>query len=310
MSHADDNTYPTHHVAALLPAYLNGTLDVRDDAYVRRHLSGCEPCRMELASWEAFRDVTRSATMPASSPSPAIFMRILAEIDAAPAPVPFAHIAQHSAQPSIARDALALWRLLLRQPRLIHRSIWIASTAAMIFTTIYAAALGTLHEPSILALFLPVISAGGMAFLYGPEANPALELELATPTSPRLTLLCRVALLLGYDLALAFAATAILAALHGQSPGALITTWLGPLALLSTGSLLTSLVCGPVIAATGAFAVWFAQFFQLDATYAVRLTSTPFWQTNPLTLALAAFLLFLALFYAPKQGRLAHVAED
>ncbi|MGZ3676647.1 MAG: anti-sigma factor [Ktedonobacterales bacterium] len=310
MRHADDNTYQTHHVAALLPAYLNGTLDVRDGERVRRHLTGCEPCRMELASWEVFRDVARSATTPASSPSPAIFTRILAEIDAAPAPVPFAHIAQHGAPPSMARDALALWHILLHQPRLIHRSIWIASTVAMIFTTIYAAALWTLDGPSILAIFLPVIAAAGMAFLYGPEANPALELELATPTSPRLTLLCRVALLLGYDLALAFGATAVVAALHGQSPGALITTWLGPWALLSAGSLLTSLVFGPIIAATGAFAVWLAQFFQLDATYAVRLTSAPFWQTNPLTLSLAAFLLFLALFYAPKQGRLARVANE
>jgi anti-sigma factor RsiW len=310
MGHADDQTYPTHHVAALLPAYLNGTLDARDGERVRRHLTGCEPCRIELASWEAFRDVTRRATMPASSPSPAIFTRILAEIDAAPAPAAVAHIGQHRAQPSMAREAATLWRILLRQPRLIHRSIWIASTAAMIFTTIYAAALWTPNEPSMLAIFLPVIAAGGMAVLYGPEANPALELELATPTSPRLTLLCRVALLLGYDLALAFAATAIVATLHGQSPGALITTWLGPLALLSAGSLLTSLICGPIIAATGAFAVWFAQFFQLDATYAVRLTSTPFWQTNPLTLSLAAFLLILALLYAPNQGRFARVANE
>lgn len=308
MGHADSNTDQTHHIAALLPAYLSGTLDVRDDERVRRHLAGCEPCRMELTSWEAFRDIARNATAATLAPSPAVFTRILGEIDGPPAPAVV--IAQHTAQAPVIRAAAALWRMLLYQPRLIHRGIWVASTFAMIFTTIYAAALWTQQGPNMLAIFLPTIAAGGMAFLYGPEANPALELELATPTSPRLTLLCRVALLLGYDLALAFGATAIVAALHGQSPVELITTWLGPLALLSAGSLLISLICGPIIAATGAFAVWLAQFFQFDATYAVRLTSAPFWQTNPLTLSLAAFLLFLALFYAPKQGRWAQVAKE
>lgn len=308
MGHADSNTDLTHHIAALLPAYLNGTLAARDDERVRRHLAGCEPCRMELTSWEAFRDVARNATAATPAPSPAIFTRILAEIDVSPAPTVV--IAPHSARPAMLREAAILWHILLRQPRLIHRGIWVASTIAMIFTTIYAAALWTLNEPNMLVIFLPAIAAGGMAFLYGPEANPALELELATPTSPRVTLLCRVALLLGYDLALAVGATTIVALMHGQSPGTLITTWLGPLALLSAGSLLMSLVFGPIIAATGAFAVWFAQFFQFDATYAVRLTDAPFWQTNPLTLSLAALLLFLALLYAPKQGRLAHAAEN
>ncbi len=307
MGHADDNAYQTLHATALLPAYLNDTLAARDSERVRQHLAVCEPCRMELTSWEAFRDVARHATAAVPAPSPTIFTTILAEIDASPAP---ASIAQHSARPTMLRQAAMLWHILLRQPRLIHCGIWVASTLAMMFTTTYAAVLWTPNAPSVLAIFLPAIAAGGMAFLYGPEANPALELELATPISPRLTLLCRVALLLGYDLALAFGATAIVAALHGQSPAALITTWLGPLALLSAGSLLTSLVCGPIIAATGAFAVWLAQFFQLDATYAVRLTSAPFWQTNPLTLSLAAFLLFLALFYAPNQGRLTQMAKD
>lgn len=306
MDHADDDTDQTRHIVALLPAYLNGTLDARDGYRVRRHLAVCEPCRMELTSWEAFRNVARSAIAATPAPSPAIFTHILAAIDTSPSPVA---IVQHSARPVMLRDVTVLWRIMLRQPWLIHRAIWVASTLAMIFTTLYAAALWTPNTPSALAIFLPTIAAGGMAFLYGPEANPALELELATPTSPRVTLLCRVVLLLSYDLALALGATAVVAALHGQSPIALITTWLGPLALLSAGSLLASLICGPIIAATGAFAVWFAQFSHLDATFAVRLTSAPFWQTNPLTLSIAAFLLFLALFYAPKQGRLAHVAE-
>lgn len=306
MSHTDD-LYQTQHVGALLPAYLNDTLDLRDGERVRRHLVHCEACQLELASWETFRDVTRDAATTASSPSPAVFSRILAEIESTPALVVSA---QHHTRPFEIPQMAAFWHVLLRQPRLIHRGIWAASTIAMIFTTVYAAVLWTLHGPSVLAIFLPAIAAGGIAFLYGPEADPALEMTLTMPTSPRVTLLCRIVLLLGYDLVLAFGATVLVAILHGEAPAALITTWLGPLALLSAGSLLVSLVFGPIIAATGAFAVWLAQFFQLDATYAVRLTSAPFWQTNPLTLSLAAFLLILALFYAPKQGRWARMAED
>lgn len=306
MGHADD-TYQSQHVAALVPAYVNGTLDVRDTEHVRLHLVRCAACRRELASWEAFRDVTRDATARATAPSPAVFTRILAEIDTAPTP---ATSAQRSARPPVAREMATLLHVLLRQPRLIHRGIWVASTIAMLVTTVYAAALWAPHGPSALAIFLPAIAAGGMAFLYGPEADPALEVTLATPTSPRVMLLCRVVLLLGYDLALAFAATALVTMLHGEPPATLITTWLGPLALLSASSLLISLMFGPIIAATGAFAVWLAQFFQLDATYAVRLTSAPFWQTNLLTLTLAAFILFLAVFYAPRQGRMARMAEE
>ena len=303
---ADDDSYQTHHVAALLPAYLNGTLDARASEHVRRHLAECGACRQERASWETFRDIAQYATASVEAPSPLVFAHILAEIDVAPAPVASV---EERAQPSAIRKLVAFWRLLLRQPQLMHRAIWVASTVAMIFAALYAAAIWTFHGPSILAMFLPVIAAGGMAFLYGPEADPALEVMLATPLSPRLTLLCRVMVLLGYDVALALGATTLIAVLHGAPPGALVTTWLGPLALLSAGSLLTSLVLGPSIAAAGSFAVWLAQFFQLDATYAVRLTSAPFWQTNPLTLALAAFLLFLALLYTPNPGRLVRMTH-
>jgi hypothetical protein len=210
-------------------------------------------------------------------------------------------------QPAMASAAVT-WKALLgivaRQPRLIHRGVWIASALAMASAAVYGAALHTGQGAQALGLFLPVIAAAGAAFLYGHEADPGLEIALATPTAGRLILASRLALLVGYDAALALGVTLIVAAAHGEAIGAVAALWMGPMALLSAGSLLVSLLLGPFVAAGAAFAVWFAQFTQLAHGLAPQLGAGPAWQTSPLTFAAAAIFLLAAFLYAPRRERL------
>ncbi len=41
------------HVADLLPAYINDTLDRAEVGRVRQHLAACEACAAELRAWSA-----------------------------------------------------------------------------------------------------------------------------------------------------------------------------------------------------------------------------------------------------------------
>jgi hypothetical protein len=194
------------------------------------------------------------------------------------------------------------WQIVARQPRLIHPGVWLGTTLGIAGAALYAAVLRGPGGLNVLGMFLPIIAAGGMAFLYGAPADHSLEVALATPTSARLVLLSRVVLLLGYDLLLALGATLLVAALHGQGLAAVgAALWLGPVALLSAGSLLLSLVFGPAVAVVSACAVWFAQFISLDAGAGLRLTSDPSRLTNPLVALLAAALFLIALAYVPRQ---------
>ncbi len=196
-------------------------------------------------------------------------------------------------------------RVGARQPWLIHRSVWIASTLAIALVALYAALLHGPEGSGVLGIGLPLVAAAGAAFLYGHEADAGLEVTLAAPTSSRMILLTRTGLLIGYDAVLALGATALVAATHGGGLTAVAGLWLGPMALFSTGSLLVSLVLGPLVAVSGAAALWLAQTLDVSTLGSVRLSVSPLWQTTPLTLTLAVVLLGLALLYLPHRERLA-----
>jgi len=206
-----------------------------------------------------------------------------------------------------ARGGATQWaQMTLAQARLIHIGLWVASALCVACVTLYAA-LKYQGGLTTLAVALPMIAAAGAAFIYGREADPALEVALATPASPRAILLSRVGLVFGYDVALGLVATAIVALTHGENVASAIALWLGPSALLASGALLLSLLLGPLVSVVSAASIWLAQFVQLQNTGGasdLHLTLDPLWGANWLTLALAAVLLLLAVIYAPRQERL------
>lgn len=73
-------------VAALLPWYVNGTLDAEERAKVGRHVEDCPACRQELAALRALADRIAAAPVPRRSPE-AAYARLrdtLAQREAAP----------------------------------------------------------------------------------------------------------------------------------------------------------------------------------------------------------------------------------
>ena len=199
-----------------------------------------------------------------------------------------------------------MWRVLVSQWRLLRRSVWLASALATALAIMYALALGNrAREIDVITFALPLIAATGTAFLYGPENDPGLELALATPTSMRLVLLGRFALLFGFDGAAALLGTALLVAVRGEGYWGLTSLWVGPMLLLAAASLVLSLIFGPLVAAAAAAGLWVGRYIRLGDGPSLHLTSPALWQTSPLTLGIACGLLVIALLLVPHIERLA-----
>jgi len=297
-------TVDRHHVADLLPAYLNGTLSEPEGRRVAAHLDACVQCRAELAFWRAVRGAATAAFGPAPAPPEGVLARALAEVGEARSP----------GSPS-ARLSLA-WQLLAGQAPLVETRIWAASALTMALGCVVALlAASPTAAGATLALFAPAIAAMGVAFVYGPENDPSLEIALSTPTPPRLVLLARLTLVYGYDLALALAATGVLALAKGEvGLLPLVSLWIGPMLFLSALALLGSFFIGPTSATLLAMGLWATKL--LAATYPVAPLAFPvagliesFWQSEAVLLPLAALLFAGALLYAPRMapqpGRLA-----
>ncbi|MBL7258609.1 zf-HC2 domain-containing protein [Paractinoplanes lichenicola] len=221
-----------------LPAYAAGVLDAAESARVSEHLADCPDCRADLAAWQSIATAAPPARL--SPPDPARLVRTVLTRSATE-PV------RESGRPRRLRHLAAL---LLAEARLIRPAVPIASALVM--------ALGVavvLLQPVagsaglVLSLIAPLVAAAGVAGTY--RAGP--ELIASLPTSGRLLLLVRLALVFGYDLVLATAASAVLAA---GSLHTLIAAWLGPMALLASLSLLVAVRFGPDVALGVAVGLW------------------------------------------------------
>ena len=299
---------PDNHeeVAELLPAYLNGRLDAVTLSLVDEHLASCLLCQQELAAWEFVRGATRQAFAITPLPSTQVMDAVWARLDA---PV---------AQPQIARrgspwHALTrLWLVFRAQIPLLHKSIWIASALVCLFgltltILMHPHTAGLKHmASSLLVLFIVVVGASGSAFIYGSSIDPGFELTLTTPTSMRFLMLCRMALVLGYNFLLALLASAVFALLYGGSLWGFIQLWLGPLLFFSSLGLAISLFVGSTFAllCTAIIEV----FRSFPNNLASRLINLPLPSldlnsTNPQLLLVAFLLIIFAVLFVPKQPR-------
>ena len=294
-------------VSDLLPLYVSGALERERALAVEKHLGGCAECRADLALWRAAASEILAGGQAIASPG-RLAERALEQIHRSPA-----SRASSAGAPAKLRRA---GQLLRSQAPLVQREIWSASAAVIGLGTV--AALIAAHSGFIYVL-APLMAAACVAMIYGPDNDPAYELALSTPASPRQILLARLALVFGYNLVLVLAATlALLPVLPEPLLGSLVLAWLAPMTFLSAAALVLSLWTGALNAISITYIAWLSHLvvFPLRSPQAgpklpavileVMAGYQNFWQTPPVLLALAALLFGLAFWLAGRQkhGRL------
>jgi hypothetical protein len=301
-----DAARANHHIADLLPAYVNETLDALDAERVRYHLATCAACRDELAFWRTVAGTAWVTLAPSAvqAPSLALLDGVWQRLDAS-------ERERASALRALWRRASWAGQVLRAQVPLVPKGIWIASATVMLLTFIIMSAWAAGSLPYLLGFIAAPVMAAGCAFIYGPDHDPALEVTLATPVSPRLVLLGRLALVFGYNVCLTLCVTLLVVLTRGASFGVLVSYWLGPLLLLTGLSLLLSATLGTVAGIAGPAGLWCLRFLlsvlmTTNGQPAVdEAAFAAIWQTNPTTLAIAAVLLIAAVLYAPRRARTA-----
>jgi len=281
-------------IADLLPMYVSGGLERSERQKVEHHLAGCAECQADLELWQAVSSEIVSANRQLAA-SPALAERALARIYA------------QRKTPSVFRRAM---QLLQTQVPLVRQEIWPASLVVMVMG--FGVALLSGHA-EVVRVLSPLVAAASLAAIYGPEYDPAVELALATPTSPRQILLARLTLVYGYNLLLALAASlGLLTMVPAEMLGRLILGWLGPMTFLSALALVLSLWIGTANAVAIAYGAWAVHLISggilISSDALVSVQAMPwlaayqqFWNSPLLLLALAAMLASWAVWQAGRQ---------
>ena len=292
----------------LLPAYAAGSLPRADRDRVRAHLADCPRCRAELAAWQV---IAAAATPAEAAPEPARVVRAALTRSAIEGPAGPPRAGHR------ARRLRHLGALVVAEARLIRPAVPVASALVMLLgvaIVLFQAAAGAAGAGAglVLALLAPIVAAAGVAGTYRSRRDPVGEVVAATPTSGRLLLLVRLAIVVGYDLVLALAASAGLSATGAAgtaSLNALVGAWLGPMALLSSLSLVIAVRFGPDVALGAAVGLWAVRILAdsalagglLDHDWPARFI-VAVWSTNAPVLAVSAAIAAAAVAWAGRTG--------
>ncbi len=295
-------------IVELLPIYASGKLEDLRAGQVREHLATCDLCQRELASWEVLQGVTRLAASALPLPSEHLMAGVWSRIDAASA-----LDVQTQRRWSWSRVFSTTWQLFRSQVPIIPRSVWLASALVCVLGLIltfvmvlHASTVNIRHAAgSVLVLFIIVAGSSGCAFIYGSSIDPGFEWTIATPTSMRLIMLCRMGSVLLYNLLLGMLASAVFTAATGGSLWEMVQLWLGPLIFLSSLCLALSLFLSTAFALTCTMVLGMLQVFptaimeRLIGRFAVPLLSLD--PRSPVLWIGALVLLVCVVCFLPRQ---------
>ncbi|MBF8282547.1 MAG: hypothetical protein HW378_1462 [Anaerolineales bacterium] len=243
--------------------------------------------------------VRRLQSWSAPKPGPTATVKLIARLEAE-IPNPQSPIT----------NLLSSWPILLlrAQLRVVRGEIWAASALVMALGLLVTLATYSAAEAWPLVLVAPLVAATGVAFIYGPDVDPALEIELATPVPPRLVLLARLALVFGFNLIMGLAASLILSLARAEVAfWPLVSTWLAPLSFLSAlAFLLTVFTVNSTTSAMISLLGWaFQSLRQLGGLKAVAwfMPDLMAASARPWLWALALLLAALALWLGGREER-------
>ena len=269
-------------IFALLAQYAAGQLTAVQKQAVDRHLAGCAVCRDELAFWKDVSGVVKDNPTRAAAPR-AVLQAALAEIRVEEQRTsPFTHV----------------WEVLKSQAPLVRSEIWSASFMVLILGFIVTL---VADKAAVFYALAPVVSAAGLALIYGGKQDPAFELTLATPTSQVEILLARSLLVFAYNLLLTILISLGLVAVYSFSTVALlISEWIAPMTFLSALGLGISVIAGSENAILATYLFWLSRYLLM--TNAARKffgsgaqIMLNFWQSNAILYGLSGLLLLYVI---------------
>lgn len=268
-------------ISVLLPFYVSGKLTDDEHIQVKEHLENCVACRAELEMWQGVSDVmVRDYQL--LNPPQEILRKVL-----------------ESTQENAAKANLIskFWKIVGAQIPLVNRDIWPASLLVLVLgfaITLIADKVGFLFA------IAPLVSAGGLAFIYNKEHDPAFELVLSTPVSQIQILLARSVLVFGYNFILvAILSWGISLSYSTDLVLPLIVEWLAPMTFLSTLALCISIFSSSENAIFIAYFLWLGKYLFLSPEFSALFGLTGdvfllFWQT-PIVLYVVSVCLFVAM---------------
>lgn len=218
------------HPREVLPLIAEG---LRPPDEVRAHLAACESCTaaVEALSPLDLGYVWDGVAAEADAPKAGILERFLVACGAGSGPARFA-----ATTPSL-------------------RAEWLLAGAGTLALAVLGMAVSTQGAISLVLLFAPVVAAALVAFAYGPASDPTYELVAATPLSPLLALLLRLAVVLSASSILVLAADAVAGA-PGVRPA-----WFLPMTFVALLAAAIGVKSSPALGAGVGMAVWSAVVF-------------------------------------------------
>lgn len=282
----------THEeISALLPFYVSGELTENEYIQVKNHLEECAECREDLEMWRSISEVMEKDYGRLQAPQKLVTRALEA-------------IRKKEGRANL---FLRSWGLLRAQVPLVNKEIWPTSLLILLLgfvVTIIA------DKAYFLFALAPLVSAGGLAFIYSREHDPAFELMLSTPVSQIQILLARLALVFGYNFMLVLTLSLGLSFYYSVDmilP--LILEWLAPMTFLSTLGLCISVFSNSENAILVSYGLWISKYLMVAPEFQKILGGAGdillyFWRTPAVLFGVSAFLFSAVMVYVGRFVRI------
>lgn len=296
--------------------FVNHTLSPEERSAVEAHLAGCTACQAEVKVWSELRHAMQTVSARTPEPRADLFALIEQRLDLSSEPAPSMGLPRLLQGCCLALSVAG--EHLLAQARLVRRDLFWMPLFIVPLVVLMVYLPGPWAKASdTVAFFAALLTALGMAFLYGQPVDPAREIALVTRTSPRVVLGVRCCVVFGYDLLLNCGLVLPFLSLHGiVTPAWFLTNWLAPLCCLSAIALLLSILVNASTAAFICILLWALRL--LSSVQAVLLGGAPslpqtfwqqqyeaFWRQGLLLFAVAGLAVILAFSLVERKERFA-----